>query len=354
MSFTETVILMRYNTYTTGRIMTKLTIPKLKKGLNNPVMAKRFIINKLSFFPLKLHELIDGAIYKYTFPPGIDIMEQDWDNLIILDACRFDTFNKINQLSGSLSSEVTAGYKSSVFMQKNFSGRQLHDTVYITSNPHVDKTLDGGGEFHHVIRSYEERHDPTDAEFSVEYHPENVFKTAKNSLERFNDKRLIIHFMQPHVPYFGPKASEYRDKVRREHNVAFRRMSESEVGKSTVLSDLKHAASKGYLHREELIEVYEENLRICLKYVERLVSELYGKTVITSDHGELLGDPSTLIPYHRFGHECKFAQSNRIVPWFIVDSEYKSRKNIIAERPIRMEDIDKEVVDQQLQELGYL
>lgn len=25
-------------------------------------------------------------------PEGIDVMSEDWDNLIILDACRYDTF----------------------------------------------------------------------------------------------------------------------------------------------------------------------------------------------------------------------------------------------------------------------
>ena len=28
-------------------------------------------------------------------PKGIDILSADWDNLIILDACRFDTFEEV-------------------------------------------------------------------------------------------------------------------------------------------------------------------------------------------------------------------------------------------------------------------
>jgi hypothetical protein len=40
---------------------------------------------------------------------GVSVFKGDWDNLIILDACRYDIFAETNTLSGDLSKRTSRG-----------------------------------------------------------------------------------------------------------------------------------------------------------------------------------------------------------------------------------------------------
>jgi len=75
--------------------------------------------------------------------------------------------------------------------------------------------------------------------------------------------------------------------------------------------------------------------------------------VISSDHGELLGDPDTLILYHKFAHNCKFAPGNRLVPWLVVNRGSGERKKITPGGTTHTEDVSETVVAKQLEALGY-
>ena len=37
---------------------------------------------------------------------GVHIMREDWDNLIILDACRYDMFEKVNSIKGIINNNL--------------------------------------------------------------------------------------------------------------------------------------------------------------------------------------------------------------------------------------------------------
>lgn len=73
----------------------------------------------------------------YRSGTGIDIFERDWDNLIILDACRFDIFARVNEIEGSLEAVRSRGSSTSEFIRENFAGRQFYDTVFVSSNTMV-------------------------------------------------------------------------------------------------------------------------------------------------------------------------------------------------------------------------
>ena len=66
--------------------------------------------------------------------------------------------------------------------------------------------------------------------------------------------------------------------------------------------------------RINLLKAYEMNLRIVLKYVKELTKELSGRTIITSDHGEMLGENNL---YGHFAGSTK--EILRIVPWFEIN-----------------------------------
>jgi len=74
-----------------------------------------------------------------------------------------------------------------------------------------------------------------------------------------------------------------------------------------------------------LIEAYKENLRIVLDYVAKLCRKLSGNIVITSDHGELLGEegayehpngPIDKIFNNLFSKRKKILQE---IPWLKVE-----------------------------------
>lgn len=65
--------------------------------------------------------------------------------------------------------------------------------------------------------------------------------------------------------------------------------------------------------KEEIKELYEDNLRIVLQSCSDLLKDLEGTSVITSDHGELLGEKGM------WEHPSeKNVNILRVVPWLKV------------------------------------
>lgn len=105
---------------------------------------------------------------------------------------------------------------------------------------------------------------------------------------------------------------------------------------------------EGHITTSELRESYRETLEIVLREVESLVTELNGKIVIISDHGENLGEGRS---GERLSHgmdtkECRY------VPWF--ELPYDDRRSVSEEEPIEYERHSEEFVKDKLQSLGYL
>ena len=72
-----------------------------------------------------------------------------------------------------------------------------------------------------------------------------------------------------------------------------------------------------------LKEAYRDNLRLVLKHAADLVPMLEGKVVITSDHGEALGEHGLFLhplfrPYFPHRSWGLAVAELRIVPWFEV------------------------------------
>ena len=70
-------------------------------------------------------------------PDSVDVFAEDWDNLLVLDACRYDMFERYADLPGRLEYRDTRGTSTTEFLKANFAGRDLRDTVYVTANPQL-------------------------------------------------------------------------------------------------------------------------------------------------------------------------------------------------------------------------
>ena len=294
--------------------------------------------------------LRDQIGFQFTHQDAIDVMAKDWDYLIILDACRYDIFEEINWIEGDLNRVVSAGSHSEEFCEHNFEGKTLYDTVYVTANAFGARI--GDGVFHELVYTGEEINDEYVGwhAFSERMEPETIYDATVEAVERHPDKRVIAHFMQPHTPYLGERAAEIRERVAEDGLIVRSRQPEKveqySLDDENVVVSLKEAAERGFVTNEELREVYVENLRLVLEYVEPLVSRLSGRIVITADHGEYLGEDGKL------GHpKYQYAEVVREVPWLCIKSG--PRPEITDTMPTGATDIDDDEITEHLRDLGY-
>lgn len=266
------------------------------------------------------------------------IEEREWDTLILLDACRYDYFQNTVEMEGELSRVVSKGNNSWEFMEENFEGKEYHDTVYVTANPFVNKLEDG---IFHAIESVLDKWDPNIGVVP----PQRVTKKAIECHQDYPDKRIIVHYMQPHTPHLG----EIGKRVQEEFEVNGRSLDDNkETGVSINGKTIWDVYRDGHITNSELRESYQETLEIVMRDVESLVTELNGKIVISSDHGENLGEGKS---GERLSHgmdtkECRY------VPWF--ELPYDDGRSVSEEEPIEYERHSEEFVKEKLQSLGYL
>lgn len=263
---------------------------------------------------------------------GIDFVDQEWDNLIVLDACRYDLFAEVNTLSGALSRERSNAAATEEFLLKNFDGGSYGDTVYVSANPHLDH-IDAW--FHDVCRLWETDWD----EETGTVLPGDAVDRVLANLDDYRDKRLVVHFIQPHRPFLGETA-EAIDQSPLVGNGVIRDEPEREFWWNRL--------ERGDLDRETVWAAYRETLEATMPHVERLLAELSGKTVVTADHGNAFGEDGV------YGHPSNtHHDALQTVPWLEVESGTKAITDERATVHTSPSD-DSGAVEDQLEALGYV
>lgn len=278
------------------------------------------------------HTKRSGPVYNRN---GIDVFEEDWDNLIILDACRFDYLAELTDFSSPVERRVSRGAASREFIKGNFSNRTLHDVVYVSGNRWFLELQEFLNSEVHAYRDVErdffvDRFDDTKSDVGYVPYPETVLDSAIKAAEEFPEKRLIIHLMQPHKPYLGPNSDQF-----------------------TYDGGLRSTMSASSADIKTLREAYKDTIDITLDHVEAALDSLDGRTVITSDHGELLGERLRPIPVRWYGHmEGLYVPELVNVPWQVVKEG--PRREISADPPKQMPKVDGQQVTDTLRALGYV
>lgn len=62
------------------------------------------------------------------------VMNEDWDNLIILDGCRYDVFEETCSMEGQLQPAISPASCTREWLGENFP-EEYPDTVYVSANP---------------------------------------------------------------------------------------------------------------------------------------------------------------------------------------------------------------------------
>ncbi|QLK26774.1 hypothetical protein HYG81_03930 [Natrinema zhouii] len=299
----------------------------MQRALDSPEHAARYL-NRL------YHTLVHGDEH---YRNGVAVLGEDWDNLILLDGCRYDTFARHVDWDGALDSRYSRGSSTVEFLRANVANETLNDTVYVTANPQFHRHRDElEAEFHARIDVWKD--DGWDEEYKTVL-PETVAEYALSAAEEYPQKRLLVHFIQPHYPFIGSKTSfDKRQLHSDDERPAF--WNEVFTGQLDLTA-------------EDIRPLYDENLRLTLPSVEELLAELRGKTVVTADHGNAIGERSFPIPIREWGHpQGVYMEETVKVPWFVWENG--DRKEYCADStPDSRDRGDSAVVEERLQELGY-
>ena len=141
-------------------------------------------------------------------------------------------------------------------------------------------------------------------------HPRKIVMYSKILLERYPEKKFIIHLMQPHYPFLNKNI---------EGTTGIKKLTDRMLNKRSGPGiTVFHKLQKGLITLNEVKDSYNENLFIVMKYVVDIVNLLDGKIFITSDHGEALGENyHKYLPIKVYGHP-RGTRINALtdVPWY--------------------------------------
>jgi len=280
---------------------------------------------KLNLFIHNTKEYILRFISKLSQKnDGIYVLNEKWDNLIILDNCRFDVFREEyirRKLPGKLEYRISRGTWTGEFLIENFlkDRKYYNDIIYITANPFVDKYLKG--KFYRIISVWKYG---WDSRYNTVL-PNKVCEYTLKIIKKYPNKRLIIHFLQPHQPYLSLRRKNFKDNTMEMIKDAISKNKHIDLDfPEEPLGILYLSSIYAYFELPQLLKAYIENLRIVLPYVEFLLHKLQGRTIVTSDHGESFGSISSrILPIKLYGHGISRIPDLVIVPWLIFDKEDK-------------------------------
>ena len=273
--------------------------------------------------PLSVEEYIARMIYlvktvtfKATKVTSIKLMhqlnlleEEKWNVLIILDACRYDTFKQLifEFIHGTLFPVLSSGSITfDWFVNTWCNSKHKNNVYYISANPYIRKDDPSISKcVYKVLDAWKMFW--VKEKMSVDV--KDVLNFSKIVLRMYSKDlknsrlKLVIHLLQPHAPYnHWPSVFNELWKLGAPYNI------------TTIFSLYRKDK-----HTVDILRAsYIKNLRYTLINIAKFIHEIHQqysndiKIVITSDHGELFGEYGLLF------HPNIEVPELRIVPWFVV------------------------------------
>jgi len=252
-------------------------------------------------------------------------------------------FEEVNRIEGKFAMKESKASSTTEWLRANVSGRDLRDTVYVTANPQLERNREKWEvDFHEVINVWLDEGWNEDTGTVL---ADTMTEAAITAHEQYPQKRLVVHYMQPHYP-FVPSDTDF-DK---DHLASIENGKDDATGENVWAQKFTGELDQS---RSELWDVYTANLEYVLEHVEDLLAEVPGKTVITSDHGNYVGERASPIPIREYGHPRGLYDKATIdVPWLEINhgERRKIQKEIVSEED---SGIDTDRVTQRLRDLGY-
>lgn len=258
--------------------------------------------------------------------PGTNIFEEDWEILLVLDACRADLMREVVDQYDFLSGETrwSVGSSSREWIMKTFEGEHP-ETSYITGNPFSQELLDAS-ELGHLEEVWKESWDDEIGTIL----PRPLTDRAIEHWKSESPDRMIVHYMQPHYPFIEDPIADVIELQ------AF--------GESAPKSVWTRLRQNPELTFEDIWPRYRRNLELVLEDVQLLLQNVESDTVvITADHGNSMGEKWL------YGHnKGVVTREQREVPWCVTSAENTGE----YQPDIQREDVTEDV-QSRLEDLGY-
>lgn len=292
----------------------------------------------------RVHQRVNGPVQREIRPraDGIDVLGAEWDTLVVLDACRADLFDDVvGDFNLGFDERMTVTSRASAtpeWLAHTF-GASHGDIVYVAGNPMVTRHRPNA--FHQLVEVWR---DAYDEETSI-VDPGAVTKAALDAREANPHKRLVIHYMQPHYPFVDRPDLNYA-----EYHFEDIGLGSARDGRSA--NDIWDALRQGLVASDVVWEGYAHTLSVALAEVEQLLDTFDDRVVVTSDHGNALGERTWPVPIRAFGHP----QNQRLdplihVPWAV---RYGKRRRVTDDGVSSASEAAGEEVRSRLSNLGYV
>jgi hypothetical protein len=293
-----------------------------------------------------------GLWYTITsrWPFGTHVYDEDWDLLVILDACRVDVLEAVAdeyEFIEDVESRWSVGSHSHEWLTQTFStdyADEISNTAYVSGNGHTQETfvtkeyppdetvpfcrpnwrIVATDDFGQLDMLWETAHQD---ELGVP--PRAITDRTVEVARDADHDRVIAHYMQPHIPYIaGALAEDW---------------SPTEVERRGW-----KLLETGGAEYDEVWELYEENLRLVLDELELLLENVDAEdVVITADHGNAFGE-STI-----YGHPEGFLlPCIKKVPW--VKTSASDEETFEPTGKYEGNQTGKTDIEDHLEDLGYL
>lgn len=241
-----------------------------------------------------------------------NILDQEWDVCIVLDACRVDALNEVvgeYDWLDTPSTITSTGSMSEEWMEETFTPEYSSEMArcgHVTWNAFSSHCLD---EADWVYLDEMWRDNWVNERGSVP--PNAVTDQAIARWRTGAADRMIVHYQQPHTPYRMLAGDGTIETLKHEYVG-----DKEEQGRLTVWKLLR----RGDISRERAWGAYIDNLRWVLDDIERLRENLDAdQVVLTADHGDCFGE------YGLYGHPRGVPVEELIrVPWVEIPTADRS------------------------------
>lgn len=313
----------------------------MREGISNPGKIPSYILNnpvEVASYPLEplfnSFLLPSQTFLNHRFGMGENIFNTDWDLLIVLDCCRSDAINELEEeydFINEPSSIFSVGGRTTEWMTNTFTKkykREIKNTAYITNAPGAVMVFENRFKEDHYgeeitnpknlrVKKFGNKKYVNDHDFG---HLMGIYKTdlecqscinaegkktnaraltnyAINLDRKETHDRVVLHYIIPHYPFYATRSS---------------------TGNMARASELYENINILEERRDETWGAYLDNIRWALEEVSLLLNNMgREKVVITSDHG---------MSFSNFRNKTSSGSFNpkiRKVPWIVTSATDK-------------------------------
>lgn len=213
---------------------------------------------------------------------GYNLLEDNWDYAIVLDACRYDITDGIEIYGQEFEKRKSPASATMEWISRCIT-KPHKDMVILAGNPYLSNSM---------IKNYSGISQPFHSNIPIwknywndEFHTATPWKmkdVARKALLKYPDKRIIFWFMQPHHPFIGFNPE----------NVPLTHDPKKSCLKGNDKSlKVWEALNARLLKKDDVWDAYVDNLKIAIQFgVKEIIDCISGDIIITSDHGNCFGE----------------------------------------------------------------